>query len=285
MGYILTTLCRFFETLIASIAAHLSFSLAGIFFLAFPVTFSFSAYVMVILQKQTDMGLSLAIISALLATGVLGTFFAYAYTKLSNDSYAVLTLASLMAFDAVVKSWDAVTGGVLGVSGIIRPELVSTLPQLAAALGVTVLVLLAFEHILLKTHFGRLLRAHKESEELINSLGTSSKHVGMIVIILACILSAVAGIFAIWRIQFLDPSFGGVLLLLQLLTIAILAQKPKILWIVFSALFVVLIPEALRFFDLPSSLLGHMRMLLYALLIIVLIKFVARGSSGIVRSA
>ncbi|MBT4936453.1 branched-chain amino acid ABC transporter permease [Candidatus Peregrinibacteria bacterium] len=285
MGYLLTTLCRFFETLIASIAAHLSFSLAGIFFLAFPVAFSFSAYVIVILQKQMDFTLSFAIISALLATGVLGAFFAYAYTKISNDSYAVLTLASLMAFDAVVKSWDAVTGGVLGISGITRPELLQTLPQLAGALGLLAFILLVFEHILLKTHFGRLLRAHKESEDLINSLGTSSKYIGMSVIILACLLAGVSGIFAIWRIQFLDPSFGGVLLLLQILTIAILAQKPNVFWIVFSTLFVVMIPEALRFFDLPSSLLGHMRMLLYALLIIVLIKFVAYKNSNIVRSA
>ena len=274
MGYTLTLIARFFETLIASIGAHLSFSLSGIFLLAFPVSFSFAAYTMTILQEHWNFSLPVSVFLALLAALLLGLLFAFAYTKISNESYSVLSLASLMAFDALIKSWDTLTNGVLGMS-VIRPDFISQLMFLTIALAIVAIALIIFEYILLQTHAGRLLRAHKENNKLLQAFGHSPTLIGMSVIVIAFLFSAVAGIFTAWRIQFLDPSFGGILLLLQLLTIAILAYTPRIFALIFSCFFVVMFPELLRFFDLPSAMVGHMRMLLYSVFIIVLIKFFA----------
>ena len=274
MGYYLTVLCQFLETLIVSIGSHLSFSSAGIFFLGFPVTFSFSAYTVAILQTTTNLNLSIIILFSLLLTFLMALGLALAYTKLSNDSYAVLTLSSLMAFDAIVKSWDTLTGGVLGIYGIMRPDFFQTLPSLAAGMGLLTFLLLCFEWILLKTPFGRSFRSLKESPLLLNATGTSAKSTGAIIIIISSIFAAIAGIFTLWRIQIIDPSFGGMALLLPVLTIAILAHKPRVSWIILSTLFVILLPELLKMdiFTLSSSHIGHIRLLLYSLLIIFFIK-------------
>jgi branched-chain amino acid transport system permease protein len=271
MGYFLTVTAKVFETLIVSVGTHLSVTVAGIFFLGMPVTFASGAYVMVILQK-TGMPLTYAVTLSLLFAMVLTYFFAMAYTRMSNDSYAVLTLASIIAMEALLKSWESMTGGTLGISGISRPDLMSSLSTLIIGQLILVLVVVSFEFVILKTAFGRRLKALKESKESLNSLGVSDRQTGALVVGLASMLAALTGIFAIWRIQFLDPSFTGISILLQTLTVAILAHKPKTLYLVVATIVVVLLPEVLRFLHFSSVILGHMRILLYSVFVITMIR-------------
>lgn len=274
MGYLLTIIARLFETAIRSAGAHLCFSVSGIFFLALPVTFGASAYTMVIAGKA-GIPLPLALILSLVVTLTLAGFFALAYMRMSNDSYAVLTLTSLVAMEALVKSWDSVTGGVLGITGITRPSLIAHMPVLILGEGIIVAMVIAAEYLILHSAFGRHLRALKENKPTLSGLGISFKRTGAIVVILASLLAAVEGILAIWRIQYLDPSFFGVHVLLSALTVAILAYRPKVLHMVLAVIFVILMPEALRFLHISSVLLGHMRIVLYSLLIIVMIRFLS----------
>ena len=271
MGYLFTTICQYFETLIGVTGVHLSLSVGGIFFLGFPVTFASGAYVMVILEKQ-GLPLYLAVTISLIIALLIGLIFALAYIKLSNDSFTILTLASILACDAVLKSWDNVTGGVLGISGVSRPDFLSSLPTLAIGQGIVALIILIIEYVLLKTSFGRSLRALKENKAALNSLGSSDYKIGFIIVIVVSLLAAVEGMFSIWRVQFLDPSFAGIMILIKMLTIAIIAYRPRVSWLMLSALFIVLLPEALRFLHLSSVIMGQMRLLIYALMVIFLIR-------------
>jgi branched-chain amino acid transport system permease protein len=271
MGYFFTQLARLCETAIMSVGAHLTIAVSGIFFMGIPVTFSLAAYALVIAQ---NFGLSLVVslIISFSAVLIASLIFVIAYLKLSDDSFTVFTLASILAFDAAVKSWDSLTGGVLGIAGISRPEFVSTLAKLAWFQFALAILALAIEQVILKTRLGRALRAMKEDKYLVESLGISRRRAGATVILISSFAAAVSGIVSIWRLQFLDPSFGGIILLIQIVTIAIIAAKPKVRWLAFATLIIVLLPEALRFLDLPSSIVGHLRNLFYALILLVMIK-------------
>jgi len=271
MGYLYTQLARFSEAAIMSMGAHLTIAVSGIFFMGIPVTFSLAAYAMVISQ---NFGLPLiaALGVALGAVLVASLIFVLAYLKLSADSFTVFTLASILAFDAALKSWDGLTGGVLGIAGITRPAFVSTLVRLAwFQFGLAILAF-AVEQIILKTRLGRAMQAMKENKYLVESLGVSSRRVGASAIIISSFVAAIAGIVAIWRIQFLDPSFGGIMLLIEVVTIAIIAAKPKVKWLAVATLIIILLPEALRFLNLPSTIVGHLRNLIYAFILLIMIK-------------
>lgn len=276
MGYWLTQLARIFETSISSMSTHLAVVVSNIFFLGVPVVFSLGAYSMVIFQKS-GVDFYLAVVLALLVVIAFSFIFVLAYLKLSADSFTVFTLASVLAFDAVLKSWDSLTGGVLGISGIARPAFASTLGNLVILQFCLSFLILLLEYIILKTWFGRALLAMKENTYLAESFGYSTRRLGSIVIVLVSTIAAIAGIIAIWRIRFLDPTFGGMLLLIQLATIAIIAAKPKIRWLAGSTLFIVLLPEILRFFVLPPTVIGHLRNLLYSLLLIIIIKSISKN--------
>ena len=276
MGYLYTQIARFWETAVLGVGEHLAMSVGGIFFFGFPVVFSLGAYIFAILAV-TGTSFWIAIPSALAGSLVIGFLFALMYRKLSNDSFAVFTLASVMAFDALVRSWDSLTGGVLGIAGVPKPSFISNLLTLIVLQGIVAVTFLILEYFILKSPFGRSLQAHKESKTFLNSLGRNADAVGSLIVILASLASAVAGIIAIWRIQFLDPTFGGIPILLQILTISILAVKPKVRWIAVSTLIIVILPEVLRFFPFPSSIVGHLRLLFYSGLLIILVNRLSSG--------
>lgn len=276
MGYITLQLARLFEALILSVGTHLAISVGGIFFFGFSVTYLIGAYVVAI-AGQAGIGILLATLTALGLSLCAGTLCALLYRRLSNDAFAVFMIALVFAFDAVLKSWSSVTGGTLGIAGITRPEVATTLTTLMLIEGVVALLCLALEYILLKSPFGRALIAHKESPRLLNATGVSAKKIGMLVIILASGLAGLSGIFGAWRIQFLDPTFGGVMYLIFGLTVAILAVKPKVSWIIGASAFSLLLPEVLRFLSLPSSIFADLRSLIYAVLLVALIRWLSNN--------
>jgi branched-chain amino acid transport system permease protein len=271
MGYLFTQLARYSEAAIMSTGAHLAVAVTNIFFLGIPVMSTLAAYTLVITQNK-GIPLIWALLLSLFSVLLTSLIFVLAYLKLSADSFTVFTLASVLAFDAVLKSWDSVTGGVLGIAGIIRPNFILTLSRLAwFQFGLTLIVLLA-EYIILKTWLGRALLGMKENKYIVESSGISTKRLGAAVIIISSFFAALAGIVTVWRIQFLDPGFGGLVLLIQIMTIAVVAAKPKIRWLAISTLIIVLLPEILRLLNLPPTIIGHLRNLLYALILLIIIR-------------
>lgn len=272
MGYYLSVLIKIFISFIQSIGAHLTMSQAGIFFLAIPVSYSFMGYSFAILQKKYLLGSVAAFSGSLVLTFLLGLVLSYLYVRVSHESFTVLTAASIVGFEAFLKSFGDLTGGVLGLSGIMRPGFMKALPDIALVSGGLMIILMLVEYLIFRAPFGRALRGLKESETLLESLGISANKIGTIVICLATVLSGIAGSLEAMRIQFLDPSFGGFPNLIMIASIAILSMKPKVRTLFLSTLFVVLLPEILRFFAFNPSQMGHMRMLVYSAMLVVLIR-------------
>ena len=274
MGYFLNTLSKIWETTIAAVGGHLTLGLGGIIFLGFPASFWCGAYGYAVATKA-GLSVSVSLIIGVALSAVIGAIFAFFYSRMSNDSFAVMTLASVLGMDALIRTWDSVTGGVLGIAGVPRFFPNQTLQSLVIFEAIIAIACLVFESVLLKSPFGRALRAIKENKTALVSLGTSAQLTGQIAVLFASLFAGIAGILVVMRIQFLDPSLGGLFMLVQILTISIMASSPKATVFFGATTAVVLLPEVLRFFNLPVSILGYSRNLLYGLLLIVLIYYSA----------
>lgn len=270
MGYFLTIVSFFFNTLIEGVAIHMVLSLAGIIFLGVPTVVKASLYALAIAEKA-GIAPEISFVIALLVSIVVGLMFGFLFTRVSADSFAVLGMASMLALDALIKSTDKITNGVLGISGVVRPTWMSDLAAVTIATVVVGFICLGVEAILLQTPFGRRMRAFKEDEITLQSLGLNTKRFSRKVIVITSVFLSLAASLFLWRIQFLDANFGGVAFLVFILTLGILAVKPKLRYVVLGAAVVSFLPEILRFFQFPSSLMGYIRDLLYALFLILLV--------------
>ncbi len=271
MGYLLTQLSRIGNTAISAVGLHLTLSMGGIMFLGFPVAIALGAYSVAIIPRL-GVNIWLTIFLSLVSCALLGWFYAELYRRLSAMSFKVITLASILAFDAVVRSWDGLTGGVLGIPGVIRPPFIHNLLDVAVIGLILGVVALCGEWVILRTPYGRALRGIKENKVLVSASGISPESVGMRVIGATCILGGIAGMLFAWRIRYVDPSFSGIPFLIELLTVVILVQKPSTRGLAGAIIFVEILPELLRFFAIPAVVLGQARLLIYSLALIILMK-------------
>ncbi len=275
MGYILTIIARFAENTVLGSAGQISYSIAGIHFFGIPVLASVAAYTLAIcLHLGLGQGTSL-LLSLIAALGALGMFL-IAYRKLETDTFAVFSLASILATDAVIRSWESVTGGALGISGITRPAFITSLDSLVVFECIIMVILLAIQFLILLSRVGLYIRGLRENKLLLSSLGVNPVSVGSIAITASSILGAIAGIVTLYRIQFIDPSFGGIPWLLTMLTVAIIAVRPKVSSLILASLAITLLPEGIRMLSLPSSILGHVRTAIYAIIVIIAARSLAR---------
>lgn len=271
MGYFLTLILGYARFLIQGVGIHVVFSLGGILFLGFPTVMNASAYGLAIAQRH---GFSMAISLAIgLLVGILfSLFFAFLFVRLSMDSFVVLCLASILAFEALVRSWNTLTNGVLGLSGIEPPLFLNTLGIFAAFVFFMSLVFLGIEFVLLNSPRGRAIRAFKENPLALEVLGISSAHLGQFLILFSSFCFMVAAFFKLWQFRFLTPGFVDLDILIEVFTIGILALHSGLRRLALSVLFILFFPELLRFLELPSALFAHLRLLLYSVALIFLIK-------------
>ena len=102
-------------------------------------------------------------------------------------------------------------------------------------------------------------------------MGVSSARLAQTVIVISSILISFSASIFVWRVQFIDPSIAGIPVLIEFLTISIIAFRPELRAVASASLFVTFLPEIMRFLDLPSTSFGQLRILIYSVLLIALL--------------
>lgn len=274
MNYLFTLIALYARTLLYGIGMHLSLSVTGILFLGFTTVINISLYTLAIAERN-HFSPGIAFLFAFAAAILASFLFVVLYEKVSPDSFSVLGLCSIVAFDALAKSWIGLTNGVQGISGIARPFFLQSLTAMMFYTALLAIGFLCLEWLFLKSPLGRQSRGFKEDTILLSSLGISPEKISRMILLFSGSLFSISGMLAVWHVQFLDPNLFGLNALIEILSIAILALRPRVRDVALATLFVILLPEFLRFLNITANLLGHLRVLLYSLLLIILLKKIA----------
>jgi branched-chain amino acid transport system permease protein len=191
--------------------------------------------------------------------------------KLTHDYFAIGTLAFSAIVSALLINWKSLTRGVLGIPGIPRPVFWGVdfyeNANFLVLIGVAVILSHLLMFILFKGRLARRLRMQAEHEPAAQALAvrvSSTRNDGFIV---SAALAGLAGSFFAYYINYIDPSSFGLHEMVFVLSIVIVGQPGSFWGVVLSTVFLVLLPEPLRFIDLSPSILGPMRQLLYALIL------------------
>lgn len=218
----------------------------------------------------------LNILVALFVSGLIAYIVAKVAVKTVDDYYVVITLGIQVVIFSIMNNWQSVTNGPLGISGIPTITFFGILLEskwsfLSLSVVLTALVWFIL-HNITKSPFGRVLRALSEDEVYTDSLGKNVGQAKVVSFVISGMFASIAGVLYAYYISYIDPTSFTLDESIFILSIVIIGGMRNLRGVFLTAVFLVLLPEALRFVGMPSSIAANMRQIIYGIALIIVVS-------------
>lgn len=269
--------------LILALSLQLALGYTGLINLGHIAFFAIGAYVSALLTLN-----GVSFIIAILLAGITSAFFGFLLSiptnKLKGDYLALATLAFTFVVYAVTLNWTSLTRGPLGLPGIPKPSIlgfnVSSNFSFLILIIVIALVVYFIIKIIVNSPFGKVLEATRDNELATKILGKNTFKIKSIALATSAFFAGIAGSLYAHYISYIDPSSFTIMQLIPILCIVIIGGLASLKGTIIATIILVLLPELLRFIGFPSSIVGPMRQIIYALALLLILIYRPKGLFG-----
>ena len=266
---------------ILSMSLNLALGQGGLLNLAHVSFYAIGAYTSALLALRFGIPFWIGMVAAALLAAAFGFLLAFPTLRLKGDYLLVGTLGFSIIIEAFLKNWIGLTRGPLGLPGIPKPVLFgfSFGPLLRYALLALIIALLVYAvlRIVIRSPYGRVLRAVRDDELAAAALGKDAFRIKTKALMLSAAIAGAAGALYAHYISFIDPGTFTISETILLLSMVFVGGERSLRGAVAGSTLLILLPELLRFLPLPSSAIGALRQALYALLLILVLRLRPQG--------
>lgn len=211
----------------------------------------------------------------MLLSGIIAYVVSKVAVRTIDDYYIIITLGIQVVIFSVMNNWQSVTNGPLGIPGIPAFSILGftfddKFSFLLLAVFLAALIWFLLSNIT-KSPFGRMLRALSEDEIYTKSLGKDVAQAKVVSFVVSGMLASIAGVLYAHYITYIDPTSFTLDESIFILSIVIIGGMRNLRGIFLAAVFLVLLPEVLRFVGLPSSVAANIRQIVYGVALVVVI--------------
>ncbi len=269
---------------ILGLSLNLVVGYTGLLSVAQAAFYGIGAYVTALLLLNAGWNFFLALLVGMAAAGIIALIIGIVLSKFSGDYYALASLGFGVIVYSVFLNWQSVTQGPLGLPGIVRPSFFGftfsdNFSFLLLGIAIAAIVWLASRFIV-NSSFGRTLKAIREDEKVIQVFGYKTINYKLVIFAIGAMMAAIAGSLYASYVTYIDPSTFTVSESIFIIAIIILGGLASLRGSVIGAVFLVLLPEFLRFVGFPNEIAAQMRQAVYGLLLIFLMLYRPQGLSG-----
>jgi branched-chain amino acid transport system permease protein len=218
-------------------------------------------------------------------TGICSLVVSFASVKLKGDYFVLATLAFQMIVFTVLYNWTDVTRGPYGIPGIPSVKLLG-IRSVSGVYGyfiltsiLSVIVIWLFKRLKFSP-YGRVLTAIRSDEQSVASLGRNPVRFKTWAFFISAGFSGLAGLIYASYISYIDPTSFTIDESIFILTALFIGGIGNIKGPVFGAVFVVLLPEILRFVGLPDAVAANLRQIIYGLALVLTMYYRPQGLWG-----
>ncbi len=269
--------------IVLAVSLDLALGYTGLLNLGHVAFFGIGAYTSALLTKA-GVPFPIAFIAAGLFASVFGALLVWATRKLKGDYLALATMGFSFVVYSVLLNWTSLTRGPLGIPGITKPSIfgfaISANWQYLIFVAIIAAITVLFSCRLVSSPFGRLMQAVRDDELGLKVLGKNTFKIKAKAMMISAAMAGIAGSLFAHYITYIDPSSFYLNDIILLLTIIIVGGIASVKGAVVGTVVILLIPEALRFVALPGSILGPVRQMIYALVLILILLYRPRGICG-----
>ncbi len=275
---------------ILGISLNLIMGYTGMISIAHAGFYGIGAYATAILSYNYGMNFFLSMLIGIITSMIAALLIGMVITRLRGDYFILASLGFNFIAFSIMLNWQGLTRGALGIPGIARPKLFGlsfmldqnrtvNLDFLILSLVILGLIYVACRFIG-SSSLGRVLKSIREDETAIQVFGYNTLNYKLLIFIIGAGMAAVAGSLFASYISYIDPSTFTVNESVFIIAIIILGGLANLKGSILGAIFLVLLPEALRFIGFPNEIAGQMRLGIYGLLLVILMLYRPQGLMG-----
>ena len=289
MDYILHIIVMICTYSILCMSANVLTGLTGKISLSYAAFYGIGAYITALCVLFLKLNIFSSFILILLVNTLLSTLIALTSIRLKGDYFILVTLGFQVIVYSVLNNWTSITNGPFGISGISNPQIISS-QKLDSSFSIVIFSLITTVSIavlfyyIINSPLGRVLKALKDDEIALLSLGRNVDYYKTLAFVICSAFSGIAGyIYAIYM-SYIDPTSFTLDESIFILTALLIGGTGNIKGAIVGAVFVILLPEVLRFIGLPDSTAAPMKQIIYGTILVWVIMHRKKGLLGDLQS-
>jgi branched-chain amino acid transport system permease protein len=270
---------------ILAITLNFIMGYAGIFSLAHAVFFGVGAYVAAFIALQWTDSLLLQLPAAMLIAGMISAALALPALRVRGDYFVAASLGFQVLATTVFSEWKSVTGGIGGLVGIPPASIAGYSfgdpVQFLALAGVTLALVIVLTTAIVRSSFGRSLKAIRDSESAALAFGKNVALIKTLSVFYSTAICAVAGVLYAAYLSFINVESFTIDASTLFMAMVIVGGIGTVWGPVVGAVILTLMPAALTYLPfLPGTEIGSVQQMIYGLAMVLLMIFKPDGLMG-----
>jgi len=284
MNYLLHILIMLCIYGILALSLNLLIGYAGLFSICHAAFYGIGAYASTLLMIKAGFNFFPALIGGIFVSSLFAFLIAYPSLRLRGDYFILATLGFQLIVYSILYNWIGLTRGPYGIPGIPRASLFGfefdSIPLFLLLNSVIFLLVLFFVKKFYFSPFGRALKAIREDEIAASAMGKNLPLLKIWAFTVAGGVAAISGSLYATYVTYIDPTSFTLDESIFLIAVVLVGGSGNMKGPLVGALFMILLPEALRFLGLPDTIAPNVRQMIYGILLIILMRYKPQGIAG-----
>lgn len=285
MEYVLHIIIMLNIYILLVLSANLPVGMANLLSMCQAAFYGIGAYISAFFLMQFDLPFIVIAVVVMFTTGLFSRVVSFASVKLKDDYFILASLGFQMIVYTILYNWTDVTRGPYGIPGIPGIKLLGmwNLPGTWGYCILTTIVSLVVIGMFRRikySPYGRVLKAIRSDELSVEALGRNTVLFKSWAFFLSAAFSGLAGLFYASYVSYIDPTSFTLDESIFIISALFIGGIGNIKGPILGAVFVVLLPEVLRFVGMPDTFAANMRQIIYGLALVLVMYFRPQGLWG-----
>ncbi|MBQ7732178.1 MAG: branched-chain amino acid ABC transporter permease [Lentisphaeria bacterium] len=265
-------------------SANLLIGFSGLLTMSQAAFYGLGAYVYALLSLHFGLPFLVTLPCAIAFCALVGWLFGIAALRFRNETFVLATIGFQMIVYVILYNWISLTRGPYGISGIPRPGIfgftVDGSWQYFFFCAVIFLIVLLLVTLICRSTFALSLKSLRDNEAAAQTLGISPRRQYTRAMVVSSALAAIPGVCFAGYVTYIDPTSFTLTESIFIASILLVGGSGNIRGPLCGVLFMLTLPEILRFVGMPDTIAANMREIIYGILLVVLMYFRPRGLAG-----
>lgn len=172
--------------------------------------YGIGSYAAAILAVNEGMPIVICLIAGVvIAAGAAAVVGPLILARTRGFQFAIATLAVGIVVDDLFNNWSSLTGGVLGIAGVVRPNAIESTENIYFFIAACTVVTLVVCDYIGRRRLGIVLRALRDDKFLGRSLGFRPLTYQLYGFVASAAIAGLAGVLYAYYIQYVSPTTYG----------------------------------------------------------------------------